>query len=68
MCQSAAIRQGTGSKISGALLELGIGSYAKSRTLIPAARRVSKCSSGDCPTRPMSHAISVAAGEAGSGK
>jgi len=60
---------GHGVEASGALLELSIGSYAKSRTLIP-ARRISMHSSGNCSVWPMSrsYAISVAAEEASLGQ
>ena len=63
MCQSAAIRHGTGLKSSVALLELGGGSCVKSCTLMSAARRVSRRSSGGCSMWLMSHAISVGGGE-----
>ena len=65
MCQSAAIRNGTGSKSPGALMELGVGSCAK-HTLMPAARRVSMRSSGGCSMWLMLQAIPIGAGEAGS--
>ena len=45
MRQSATMRHGTGSNTPGALLALGISSYAMSRTLMPAARRLSVRSS-----------------------
>ena len=65
MCQSVAMRQHTASKTSGALLELGVVSNAKSRTLMPAAWRLLMRSSGVCSSCSMwmSYAISVAAGE-----
>jgi hypothetical protein len=58
----------TGSKTSGALLELGIGSYVKSRTLIYAAQRVSVRSSGNYSAWLVSYGIPVDVGEAGWGK
>ena len=57
----------TGSKSSVALLKLGVGSCVKSCTLMPAARRVSRRSSGGCSMWLMSHAISVGAGGQGLG-
>ena len=45
-----------------------LGSYAKSRTITPAARRILLRSSGGQSIQMTSNAISVAAGEAGSGQ
>jgi hypothetical protein len=68
MCQSAAMSDGTGSNTSGALRALGSAdSCAKSRTLTPAARRLSLRSSAVGSTTGRSVAISVGTGEAGSG-
>ena len=47
------------------IIELGIGSYSKSRTLMPAAQRLSIRSSGNCSMWLMSYAMFIAAGEAG---
>jgi hypothetical protein len=63
----AAIRQGMGSKTSGALLELGIDSYVKLRILIPAARSL-RAFSGNRSAWLVSYGIHVAVGEAGWGK
>ena len=68
MCQSVAMSDGSGSKTSGALLEDGCGSYAKSRTLMPAAFSASTRSSGvgSILKSGTSRAISVGAGESSS--
>ena len=64
MCQSVAMSEGSGSNTSGALLVLGCGSCAKSRTLMPAAcsARMRSSGVGSVYSR-TSRAISVGAGE-----
>ena len=63
-----AMSDGTGSNTSGALHALGTAdSCAKSRTLIPATRRLSLRSSGVSSTTGRSVVISVGTGETGSG-
>jgi hypothetical protein len=50
MCPSTAIRERSRAKSFGAILGSGIGSYAKSPTLMPTARRLSVRSSGNSVT------------------
>jgi hypothetical protein len=61
------VRDGEGSKTSGALHEFGTGSYMKSRTLMPSARRTAMQSSAVISAGSISGIISVGAGEGGEG-